>query len=47
MYIVFHFLEKKTLQPIFFYSKKQVFQAIKKFGYYDFAKNARIKRMKH
>ena len=37
----------KKFRKDFFYSKKQVFQAFKKFGYYDFAKNARIKRMKH
>ena len=38
---------KKSWETIFFYSKKQVFQALKKFGSYDFAKNAHIKRMKH
>ena len=38
---------KKSWETIFFYSKKQVFQALKKFGSYDFAKNAYIKRMKH
>ena len=38
---------KKSLQPIFFYFKIQFFQAFKKFGLYDLAKNAYIKRIKH
>ena len=38
---------KKNVGAGFFYSKKHVFQAFKKFGFYDFSKNAYTKRMKH
>ena len=33
---------KKSYEPILFYSRKQVFQAFKKFAPYDLAKTAHI-----